>query len=195
MGAGLGEQDELKRWFCREVLPLEPALTRFLRRNWRSEGDIAEFRQDVYARVLAAAAQRRPTQAKAFLFAAARNHLINAARRAAIVSFELVADLESAAAVVDEVTPERQATARETLRRVQQGLERLPPRCREVVVLKKIEGLSQQEIAVRLDITVHTVEQQLMYGMRALADFMLGGSGRIQRPAAAKRPHEADAHE
>ena len=28
-----------------------------------------------------------------------------------------------------------------------------------------------------------TVERQTTHGMRALADFMLGGSGRIRRPA------------
>jgi hypothetical protein len=32
-------------WFVQEVLPLEAALTRFLRRNWREESDILDLRQ------------------------------------------------------------------------------------------------------------------------------------------------------
>lgn len=188
----MGDREALKDWFCREVLPLEPALTRFLRRNWRNEADIAEFRQEIYARVLARASAQLPSQVKPFVFAAARNHLINSARRASIVSFELVADMEAMVVVVEEATPERQATARDSLRQVQQGLERLPPRCREVVMLKKIEGLSQQEIATRMGITVSTVEQQLMHGMRALADFMLGGAGRVRRGPAPRRPDEVE---
>ena len=43
--------DTLRDWFCREILPHEAALTRFIRRNWRNESDIAELRQDVYAKV------------------------------------------------------------------------------------------------------------------------------------------------
>ena len=33
------DRDALKRWFCGEILPLEPPLTRFIRRNWRNEAE------------------------------------------------------------------------------------------------------------------------------------------------------------
>jgi RNA polymerase sigma-70 factor (ECF subfamily) len=36
-------------------------------------------------------------------------------------------------------------------------------------------------------VTTHTVEKQLTNGIRALADFMLGGPGRIRRPASRPR--------
>ena len=64
---------------------------------------------------------------------------------------------------------------------MQAGLDRLPPRCREVVRLRKIEGLSTRETAERLGVGIDTVEQQTVHGMRALVDFMLGGTGKIQR--------------
>jgi RNA polymerase sigma-70 factor (ECF subfamily) len=177
----------LKDWFCREVLPLEPALTRYIRRNWRNESDVAELRQEIYARAYEAAQAQPPTNTKAYLFTIARNHLINSARRAQIVSFDLVADLESSAVMVDEATPDRLFTARDELRRVQAGLDRLPPRCREVIVLRRVEGLSQKEVAEQLGISVSTVEQQLTKGMRALVDFMLGGSGKVRHGPARDR--------
>ncbi|MDB5436198.1 MAG: polymerase sigma factor [Phenylobacterium sp.] len=177
----------LKAWFFREVFPLEAALTRYIRRNWRNESDVADLRQEIYARVYSAARERLPLQTKPFLFTSARNHLINQVRRAQVVSIDHVADLESSFVVVDAVTPDRHLTARDELRRVQAGLDRLPPRCREVVVLRKIEGLSTKAVAARLNIGVDAVEQQMVHGMRALVDFMTGGPGKIRRPPARKR--------
>lgn len=37
----------------------------------------------------------------------------------------------------------------------------LPPQCRQVLVLRKVYGLSQREVAVHLDISVSTVEKHL----------------------------------
>lgn len=184
------DSSALKAWFFREVLPLEPALMRFLRRNWRNSAEIVDMRQDIYARIYDAAREELPLQTKAFLFATARNYLINRARRARVISIELVADLEALSVAADMVTPDRHATAREELHRVQAGLDRLPPRCREVIVLRKIEGLSQREVAARMGIGEDTVERQMVQGMRALVDFMLGGTGRIRRSSA--REHKVE---
>lgn len=172
--------DALKIWFCAEVLPLEPALMRYLRRNWRNASDLTDLRQDIYVRVFDGARVQVPLQAKPYLFAIARNHLINLARRGQIVSFELVADLgASPASPTTQITPERQVSAREELGRLQAGLDRLSPRCREVVMLRKIEGLSQKDTAARIGITENTVEKSMVQGMRALVDFMLGGAGKV----------------
>ena len=146
-----------------------------------------ELRQDIYERLLAGVRQELPTNTKAFVFTVARNHLINQAVRARIVSFELVADLENEMTVSDLSATERYLDARDQLRRARDGLESLPPRCREVVKLRKIEGLTTKETAERLGVGVDTVERQLTMGMRALVDFMLGGSGRIERPRFARQ--------
>lgn len=181
------EEEALKAWFFREIFPLEPALTRFLARNWRTRDQIGDLRQEIYASVYESARDRLPLQAKPFLFTVARNHLINSARRERIVSFELVADLEALPVVIDSITPERQLTARDELRRLQAGLNKLPSRCREIVMLRKVEGLTQREVAQRLKVGESTVEHQMVYGMRALVDYMLGGSGRIRRGTAAQK--------
>ena len=175
----------LDNWFVDEVLPLEGALMRFLRRNWRTESDILDLRQEVYTRVCEAAMQAEPLNAKAFVFATARNLLIDRMRHARVVPLEVAVDLEGWGHGVDEVTPDRHLTARDELRRLQAGLAQLPARCREVVVLRKIEGFSQREVAARMGIREDTVERQTAHGMRALADFMLGGPGRIRRGGAA----------
>src|SRR3546814_8245093 len=73
------ERDALKAWFLREILPLEPALMRFIRRNWRTEADVVDLRQEIYVRIYESACQRLPLNPKPFLFATARNHLIDRA--------------------------------------------------------------------------------------------------------------------
>jgi RNA polymerase sigma factor (sigma-70 family) len=52
--------------------------------------------------------------------------------------------------------------------RVREALEELPPQLREVVVLRELEGLSYQEIAVVTEIPIGTVMSRLSRGRRQL---------------------------
>ena len=186
------DRDELRDWFCAEILPLERPLTRYIARNWRNAADLADLRQEIYARVIEGVGRSGlPLQAKPYLFTTARNHLINCARRGQIISLESVLDLASSNVAVDTLTPDRVLSAREELGRLSAALDKLPPRCREIVLLRKVEGLTQKQVAARLGIAVGTVEQQMVLGMRAVVDFMLGGSGRVKRPAPASAREEA----
>ncbi|WP_028970395.1 RNA polymerase sigma factor [Sphingomonas sp. URHD0057] len=173
----------LKAWFCDEILPLERALTHFIRRNWRTTSEVTDLRQDIYERILIGARSGVPLNARHYLFTVARNHLINCAKRAQVVSFELVADMAVVEHRFEMRSTETQLSARDELRRAEAGFGKLPPRCRQVVMLRKLEGLSTRETAERLGISVHTVEKQLTQGMRALTDHMLGGSGKVARRA------------
>lgn len=157
-------------WFVQEVLPLEAALVRYLKRNWRDESEIADLRQEVYVRVYDKARGSIPAQAKAFVFMTARNLLIDRMRRLRVVSIEAVSDIEALHVGSDDLTPERIASAREELRHLQAALDALPPRCREVVFLRKVEGLSQRDVAQRMGIVEDTVERQISKGIRLMAD-------------------------
>jgi RNA polymerase sigma-70 factor (ECF subfamily) len=181
------DEPTLNAWFCEEVLPLERALTSFIRRNWRVGDDVADLRQDIYERALTGARAGIPTHTRQYLFSVARNHLINGAKRAQVVSIELVADMSLLEVGLDDFQTERQLSAREELRQAQRGLDQLPRRCREIVWLRKVEGLTTRETAERLGVSHDTVEKQITQGMRALVDFMLGGSGRIRRPLYGRR--------
>jgi RNA polymerase sigma factor (sigma-70 family) len=167
---------DVTAWFAREVLPLEPALMQFLRHSRRSQSDVEDLCQDVYVRVYEAVCKEIPKAAKPFLFTVARNLLVAHVRRDAIVSIETVADLESLGLAADEPGPDRSAIARQELRRLQSALDRLPLRCREAVVLSKIEGLSRREVAARMGIADATVSMHLTDGMYALADLLYSES-------------------
>lgn len=181
------DEATLNAWFCEEVLPLERALMSFISRNWRVASDVTDLRQDIYERALAGARAGIPVHTRSYLFTVARNHLINQAKRGQIVSIELVADTSALDLDSAAFGTEQHLSAREELRLTQRGLDQLPPRCREVVWLRKVEGLSTRETAERLGIGLDTVEKQITQGMRALVDFMLGGDGKIRRPFYARR--------
>jgi RNA polymerase sigma-70 factor (ECF subfamily) len=165
---------DLDSWFVREVLPLESALTQFLRRSWRNRSDVDDLCQEVYVRVYEAAQKEIPDPVRPFVFAVARNLIINRVRREQIVPIESLGDLDALNVAADEPGPDRNAMAREELRRLQSALDNLPPRCRQAVVLKKIEGLSRKEIAQRMGISEDTVHRHLTEGRHALADLLYG---------------------
>jgi RNA polymerase sigma-70 factor (ECF subfamily) len=157
-------------WFVAEVLPLEPVLIRFLRRIWRNESDIRDLCQDVYVEIYQAAAKEIPASASALSFAIARNLVVERIRREQIVSIEAVADLDVLGIAVDEPGPDRTVMARQDLHRLQAALDRLPQDWRAAVLMRKLEGLSPREIALRLGIGERTAFRYLSSGLAMLAD-------------------------
>jgi len=173
----------IDEWFMREVLPLEPMLTRFLQRNWRNAAEVSDLRQETYARVYEAAQRERPLLAKPFLFQVARNMMIDRLRKQSVVSLESVADFDWLNVTDDKPSSEAYVAARQELRLLQAALDDLPPRCRQVVVLLKVEGLSQKQVAKQMGITVETVENQVAKGMRVLAQALGGRRGAVTTEA------------
>jgi RNA polymerase sigma-70 factor (ECF subfamily) len=165
--------DLIEAWFCREVLPHEAGLMRFLGR--RVGNVLAEdIRHDIYVRVLESAEIQRPTSPKAFLFKTARNLLIDRARRDRIVSIESVEDLDGLNVLLDEASPERTVSGRQQLQKVSIILGRMSKKSRDVLLLRRIEGLSQREVAQRLSITEAAVEKHVYRALRTLANALFG---------------------
>lgn len=167
---------EVKLWFVKEILPLEAMLMRFLHKNWRNASDVEDLRQEIYAHILKAAETKIPDQAKAFVFATARNLLVDQFRKQNVVPIEAAVDLDLTSFPSEEPGPERSVFAREMLRRLQSALNGLPPRCREAVVLHRIEGLSRRQISQRMGITEQAVANNVARGMFVLADALYGES-------------------
>jgi RNA polymerase sigma factor (sigma-70 family) len=161
---------EVNAWFVREVLPLETALKRYLRHGWRSDSDVSDLCQDVFVRSIEAARKEIPRSPRLFAFSIARNLLIDRLRQDQIVSIDAVADLETLGLVADDPPADRSAIARQELRRLQVALTKLPERWRDAVVMRKVEGLSRREIAVRMGLAEATVAQHLASGIAALTD-------------------------
>jgi len=168
-GAGVSE---VKAWFVREVLPLEGTLLQFLRKSSSSAADAEDLCQDVYMRIFVSARKEIPNPTRPLLFKIARDLLVDRARRQQIVPIQVVENLEALDVAIDEPGPDRTVIAREELRRLQVALDKLPERYRKPFLMKKIDGLSTREIAVRLGAAEKTVEMHLTEAVRALADVL-----------------------
>jgi RNA polymerase sigma-70 factor (ECF subfamily) len=167
--------ESLDAWFAREILAHEAPLVRYLTRTWHARDEIHDLRQETYLRVYEAAAKERPRSAKAFLFTTARHLLVDRMRRRRVVSFEPGWDLDELNVLVDEISPERCAGADEELRALAKAFNHLPPRCRQVVWMRRVEDQSQKEVAARLGIGEAMVEKHIAKAMRRLADALFGG--------------------
>lgn len=170
------DEDSVDNWFIREILVHEEALMSFLLRRWPSRADVHDLRQDAYVRVYEAAARSRPPAPKAFLFTTALNLLTDRMRRRRVVVIDHVGDMEALDVLVEEISPERRLSAHDELRRLAHAIDLLPPRCREVVWMRRVDELPQKEVAERLGITEKSVEKHVMKGMKLLATAFRSGT-------------------
>lgn len=139
-------------------------LQRLLRRRTGDSEVAADLIQDLFLKLTAIhSAIPDRFQARAYLFRMAGNlavdHRRTEARRAEI--------LKGSQVLFEDAGPDPEAITitRDQLRRVELALSELPPKCREVLILARVQGLEHKEIARRLGVSVSLVEK---YQLRAL---------------------------
>jgi len=132
-------------------------------------GDIV---QETYQRMLAGDLWRQAENPRALLHRIAANLATDYERRRQVR--EQYAQHEDAAAEEAgadcAADPEQINAARERLHRLISAVDRLPPKCRTVFVMRKYDGLSHAEIAERLAISRNMVEKHLRNALAALQD-------------------------
>jgi RNA polymerase sigma-70 factor (ECF subfamily) len=75
---------------------------------------------------------------------------------------------------VDQIEFEQTPDSREIEAiKILKSIELLPTQCKEVIKLRKIEGLSHQEISDKLNISKKTVETQIYRGMKKIKNNFL----------------------
>jgi RNA polymerase sigma factor (sigma-70 family) len=180
-------------WFKAVILPHESPLRSRLRRLCPSGFDVDNLVAESLARAYTAKDTDRISAGRGYLFAIARNLLIDAARRDTIVSLDFVADLDT---LRSDDTLEASLTARDELRRLQAIIDTLPPQCRRVFLLRRIHELSLGEIAGQMSLSVSTVEKHLAKAVMLVAKAVSEREGdsveraprRSEQPAVDRRP-------
>lgn len=168
--------DERARWLARHVLPLEPALRAWLARKNVPGLEVDDIIQETYARLSVLESVSQIRNVRTYTFQAAHSVILAHVRRAKIVSLSSLAHLEADFAD-DSPDPETIVADRAELSRLGSAIAALSPRVREVFLLRRVEGLSQREVAKRLGIAESTVEKQMSHGFRQLAR-IFGRSGK-----------------
>ena len=156
---------EEARWFAAELQPHEPMLRAWLRSQFPAGTDIDDVIQESFLRVL------RARQDSAVRFATARNLLPLQFRHRQVAREDVLTDFELAG-IMDDGPDVADAVARsQELELLTLAIQSLPTRCRQILTLRKIYGLSQKEVAAELGIAEHTVESQGTIALRKLGEY------------------------
>jgi len=142
------------------------ALRRFLTRMLRSEDKAAEVAQEAYLRLLRFSPRRSAENPKAYLFQvaanAARDRLAKDKTKVYVVDD---GDLAEDRVPCPQPDAEAVTLGRERLSILADAVDELPPRCREVFMMSRFDGLSNGEIADRLGISRNMVEKHIIKAM------------------------------
>lgn len=143
------------------------ALLRFLARRVGAQ-DAADVLQEAYVRMLHHIRSHTIADPEAFLYSAAVNLAKDYVRRRATerkyVDFERDPEVVPGQAAL----PDECMEAEERLKLLLQAMEHLPPRCRQVFIMRRFEDLHQEEIARRLGISRNMVEKHMRLALERL---------------------------
>lgn len=87
-----------------------------------------------------------------------------------------MANLESVDGPDDTHSPESIVLARDESRLLKTVIDDLPPRCRQVFILRRVDELAMADIADRLHLSVSTVEKHLSKAIALVTRGMAGGA-------------------
>ena len=147
-------------------------LRAWLRNRYPALSDPENIVEEALVRVWQTRGREGVEAPKALLYTLARNLAMDELRRRQIVTIDGVAEMAELSVYADGATAAEAAATNQELEILTKANQSLPERCRQVLTLRKIYGLSQKDIAAQLGIAEHTVEAQVGLGMRRCAQFL-----------------------
>lgn len=154
--------------------------------------DVDDIVQESYAVLAGLDSVDHIRSARNYLFQTARSIVLRHLRRAQVVSFEALPAADALEAPDVERSPEHQAIIRDDLRRAERLLDTLPGRAREAFLLRRVQGLSQREIAARMNVSENTVEKHIGKALRLIMQAVAGADGGNAAPRVSSPQNEND---
>src|SRR5579863_4901430 len=175
----LDDQDRLR--FEQLVLPHLDAAFNLARWLLRSRADSEDVAQEAMLRAYRFFRGFHGGDARAWLLQIVRNTCYTWLEKNRPV--ELMTEFDEEMHQQSSATPEALAIAGDNRERLTRALETLPPRFREVIILRELEGCSYKEIAAIISVPIGTV-------MSALARARQRLQRALTQPAQQEAPHE-----
>ncbi len=166
------------QWLAQNIVPQERTIRAWLARR-AYDLDIDDIIQEMYARLASLESVAEIRSPRQYAAQTAFSILANQLRRLRVVPIVAVGDVEAIEAFAPDASPEEQVGFRDEVREVYEALSDLAPRCRQAFLLRRVEGLSQREVAQRLGVSEKSVEKYMAQGVRCL----IRAFGRGGKPA------------
>ncbi len=170
---------ERGQWLEKNVLPHEALIRAKLRGACLYDLDIEDVIQEMYTRFLHIPALKEIRHPRQYALLVARAIIVDHMRHSRVISITSIGEIEELE--VPDTTPssEERLKFRQEFQIVSDALNQLPRGCRETILLRRVEGLSQKEVAKRLQISEKMVEKHMANGVRLLINlFGRGGKTR-----------------
>jgi RNA polymerase sigma factor (sigma-70 family) len=169
---------EQARWFSEEVHAHDASLKRYLRRSFPTVRDVEDLVQESYLRVWRRQLIRPITEVsnsvtasvKGFLFQVARRLAVDTIRRDQASPVARVTDFSPSSVIDDRANTHEAACTQQEFELLLEAIDALPARCREVLVLRKIQGLSPAETARLLGLAEETVHVHTRRGLQRVQE-------------------------
>jgi RNA polymerase sigma-70 factor (ECF subfamily) len=158
-------------WFVNEVHTHGPALRAYLRGQFPAVRDVDDVVQESYLRVWRARLNQPVGFSKSFLFQVARRVTIDLLRRQRVAPITETSEATFIAVPDQRPDAAEIACTQSEIELLVRAIDAMPARQREVMILRKIDGLSQKEIAQRLGLSELTVQVHVVRGLRRLEEF------------------------
>jgi RNA polymerase sigma-70 factor (ECF subfamily) len=156
-------------------------LRAWLRHQFSLNSEVDDILQESYLRVLEAHRNGTVEAPKALLFATARNLALMNLRHRRVERRDSLAEIDPTGILDEQGDVAEAASLAQELEILTQAIQSLPTRCRQILTLRKIYGMSQKEVAAELGIAEHTVEAQGTIGLRKIGEyFSKFNRGRLQ---------------
>jgi RNA polymerase sigma-70 factor (ECF subfamily) len=182
------------QWLADNVLPLEPALRAWLGARRVACLEVDDIVQEVYAALASLDSVAHVGNPRAYVFTVAQSLILQHVRRARIISIETMSEIDRLHIPCEASSPDRHAAAHQELRHIGELIAALPGKCRQAFVLRKVNGLSQREVAVHMGISENTVEKHVGKGLHLLMDALGRGSGQRRAELAKETSERGMAH-
>lgn len=144
-------------------------LMNFLRQRLRSEEDAADVAQETYTRLVQSYHDELdPQTASTLIFRIAINAANDLSRRRKTHHAVDHCSAELVPLTSEEPSQERRVHAQQQLELLYAAIESLPPRCRQVFLLNRVDRMTYGQIASHCGISVSMVEKHITKALAAL---------------------------
>jgi len=154
--------------FDRHLGELRPELMRYVRTRVNNEADAADLVQETCSRVVKYRNDPQLSDLRSMTFRIVNNLLVDFYRSNSRHHADAHVTLEDAGQLSASDRPQlEQVAASQTMAILKQTIIELPPKCRLVFMLSRFDGLQNQAIAKKLDISIKMVEKHIARAMVA----------------------------